>query len=476
MPIDPSISLQAQGPNINTMASFLDLGNKKLALDRGRATYDADVAQRQAESQSAQARSTVDQANVQPLIQQQAANTATAQTNLNTTQLQNARAHLSNAAQQLQMLVEKPDLSQPDIEDSLKKTLQQSNAPLSAYAQAAQGLPPPGLSPEQYRNFANQKLLSVQSAMEQLNTKYPAPAMVNNGAATIPSAQGNQALTGVAPGAQQGAPIPNQLGPGSLEGIQNDAEGRPYIVQRSPQGVVLGTRPVPGANVGGAPGAGGNGPVVLPPNETAQTRDQLQAERSAANQAIQQAPQMHNINQEVARLADTDVQTGKFGALVNKVASATGYNLGKDDAADYNTLGKMLARSNAALAASMPGPHTNAGLEQTNAANGSPEYDKITLKKIANLNDALVTGTQLYQQGLENSVKQNGIFGKRQFDQAWSNAMDVDALRLKNAVDNGNQGEIQMLIKNAGGKGSPGAQKLFDKLSKIDSLAGQAPQ
>jgi len=245
----------------------------------------------------------------------------------------------------------------------------------------------------------------------------------------------------------------------------------PYVVSRTPSGAIVNTGQVPGAQSGGADAGGG--PSVLPPNETTQTRDQLQGERNAAQQAILQAPQMHNINQEIAKIADTDVQTGKLGMIVNKIASATGYNLGKDEAADYNTLGKMLARSNATLAASMPGPHTNAGLEQTNAANGSPEYDKVTLKKIANLNDALVTGTELYQKGLENAIKQNGIFGKRQFDQAWAQSMDIDALRLKNAVDNGNSGEINMILKTVGGKGSPGAKKLLEKLGKIDALAGQ---
>jgi hypothetical protein len=366
------------------------------------------------------------------------------------------------------------------LQDAVYQTLKNSGAPAEAYGQAFAGLPKKGAGPKDVQKYVTDSLLQSQDIATHLDKIAPAPAAVNNGASTQFVAGGNQALTGVAPGTPQGQPIPNQISPQAQEEIQTDAQGNRYIVQRSPQGAILATRPVPGSTTGGPspdqPGAVPAGPVNLPPNETPQTRDALLAERMSANQAIQQAPQMHNINQEVARLADSDIQTGNLGKIINRLKSATGYNLGKDDAADYNTLGKMLARSNATLSASMPGPHTNAGLEQTNAANGSPEYDKVTLKKIANLNDALVTGTQLYQQGLENAIKQNGIFGKRQFDQAWSQAMDVDALRLKNAVDNDNKGEVQMILKTVGGQGSPGAKTLFNKLTKIDALAGQAGQ
>ena len=79
MPVQPDIALGFQGPNLNTIGSFLDIGRKRLELDKARDTYNSDVAQRQAESSSAQSSAQVNAANVQPLIQQQAAQTATSQ-------------------------------------------------------------------------------------------------------------------------------------------------------------------------------------------------------------------------------------------------------------------------------------------------------------------------------------------------------------------------------------------------------------
>ena len=459
MPIDPSISLGVTQPNFaQTAGSYIDLARKSTDL------------------RSAKANATVNEANVQPLIEQQKANTRTSQAQADAQELATMRSYVTNARQQLQPLYNNPNATVEDLQNAIFTTLKNSGAPSSAYGQAFSGLPKKGASPQEINKYVTDSLLQSQDVATQLDKIAPAPAMINNGAQTMPVAAGNQQLTGIPAGTPQGVATPNQIGPAAQEEVQSDAQGNRYIVQRSPQGAILSTRPVPGST-SGAPAPEGApqpaGPVNLPPNETPQTRDQLQGERNAAQQAILQAPQMHNINQEIAKIADTDVQTGKLGMIVNKISSATGYNLGKDEAADYNTLGKMLARSNATLAASMPGPHTNAGLEQTNAANGSPEYDKVTLKKIANLNDALVTGTELYQKGLENAIKQNGIFGKRQFDQAWAQSMDIDALRLKNAVDNGNSGEINMILKTVGGKGSPGAKKLLEKLGKIDALAGQ---
>src|SRR6185295_15026103 len=81
MATDASIPLQGVQPNpTNFISGFLDLGQKKLNLDKSRATFNADVAQRIADSSSAQSNATVNAANVNPLIQQQQAQTETAQT------------------------------------------------------------------------------------------------------------------------------------------------------------------------------------------------------------------------------------------------------------------------------------------------------------------------------------------------------------------------------------------------------------
>ncbi len=467
MPLDPSIALQIQSPNpANMISGFVDLGRKKLDLDKSRATYATDVAERKAQSSSAVSKATVDEANVNPLIQQQAAHTQGAKAVASQQELEALRAHAANITQQLGPLSQDPEISYGKVLKTVQDAAIAQGAPAAAVAQSLQGVPRTD-DKDELRKFVAQGLLRAQTISAQLEKLYPAPAMVNTGPTVQPVAAANPALSGIQPGTPQGAPVQMGVSPGAQEEIQTDTQGNRYIVQRSPQGTVLNTRQVPGSTYGG--GQPGAGPVNLPPNETAETRNALQGERQAALKMVQGAGPMRQLNREIYSIAEGDVQTGKLGGLINKVASATGYNLGTEAAADYNTLGKMLARSNQQLSQSM-GPHTNAGLEQANVAGGSTEYDKNTIKKIAALNDALVTGTMMYQAGLEKAIERDGIFGKRKFDQAWGTAMDPDALRLKNAVDNKDKGQIQMILKAAGGSGSPGAAKLLKSLQAMDAL------
>ena len=224
--------------------------------------------------------------------------------------------------------------------------------------------------------------------------------------------------------------------------------------------------------------------VDFPAGENLNTQAELQLQRTSAQQTANQAPTMHNINRSIISLVDSgDVSSGKWGETMQKLRSATGFlsdKFGDPNATDTNLAGKMLERSALTAAQSM-GPHTNAGLEAQVRANGSLEYTPQALRKIATLNDALTTGSTLYQAGLENVINGNGggIFAKRQFDQQWTKAMNpsggvdgVQALRLKNAVDAGDKTEIGNILKEVGGPNSKGAQMLFLKLQSIHQLAG----
>jgi hypothetical protein len=232
MPIDPSIPLQAQGPNLSTLGSFLQLGQQKLALDKGRATYDADVAANAANSRSAVARATVDTANVQPLIQQQQAAADITKSQLSQTELETMRKHLANSAQQLQTLITDPNINVGKVQDTLYQTLKNSGAPASAYAQAFQNLPPKNASPDDLKKYLAQSLAKAQDATAQLNSLYPAPAVLNSGQEAIPVAVGNEALTGVKPGTQVGQPTQMQVPPTATT---MGPGGQPTYVGAQPQ-------------------------------------------------------------------------------------------------------------------------------------------------------------------------------------------------------------------------------------------------
>lgn len=208
--------------------------------------------------------------------------------------------------------------------------------------------------------------------------------------------------------------------------------------------------------------------VNFPIGETADTQRELQAQRSSAQAATTQAGTMHDINRTIMREADAGLNTGRLGEFTQKLASLTGYNVAPGTSTDYNLLGKMLERS--ALTASQGmGPHTNAGLEAQVRANGSLEYTPDAIKKIASLNDALVSGQQAYQKGLETVISKspNGVFAKRQFDQSWGANFDPQAFALLNAKQNGDKKEYESIIQNLGG---PKSKQFNNVLIKLDAL------
>lgn len=476
MPVQPDIALQATTPNpTNFISSFLDLGQKKLNLDKSRATYDADVANAQAISQTNQAGAQVATATVQPKIDQQFANTSTAQSQAGTAasqmsdaQLANIRNHVANETQQIQTLANDPNLTRAKVISAVTSAAANANAPTASIAQSLQGLPDDD-DPVALKGFLASALQRAQAVTSHLNSQYPAPSAVSTDQGTQFVATGNPQLTGQQPGTPQGAPLapPNQ--------VTTDTSGNSTIINPAKRTAQPFNTPPPAA-----PGAPPAPQMSFPPGETAQTRDELQGERTAAKNVSLNAPQMHDINRSIVQEVDKGINTGTLGQLTQKLSSATGFSIGDQSSTDYNVLGKMLERS-ALTAAQGMGPHTNAGLEAQVRANGSTDYTPGAIRKIANLNDALTTGSTLYQQGLENAISTGGsVFAKRQFDQQWATAMNpaggvngVQALRLKNAVDNGDQKETAAVIAEVGGRGSKGATALLSKLQSIRALSGQ---
>jgi hypothetical protein len=273
------------------------------------------------------------------------------------------------------------------------------------------------------------------------------------------------------PGAVQDVgQVANQVGPMQREEIQQDALGNKYIVQRGPNGAILNTRPVPGSYnaVGGS--ATPSGPAVMPPGGQ-QAIDDAAKEVTAARAAANNAPIMHDLNRQIIAETDKGLNTGSLGALTQKIASATGYNLGGQSATDYNTLGKLLERS-ALQAAQGMGPHTNAGLEAQVRANGSLDYTPQAIRKIAVLNDALTSGAEHYRSGLEQALQASGQNPavKRVFDQQWAQNFDPRIMRLENAAASGDQKEISNVMQELGGPNSKAVRDLQTKARNLQIL------
>lgn len=287
MPLDPSISLQATVPNpTNYISGFLDLGRKKLELDKAKATYGADVSQRLAESQRAGIETGVaaDTAASRVSAAQSTAGTAAAQ--MNSEQLENARKHAANIAQQMETLRQKPDLSRDDIVRSVLDSALNANAPNAAILQALQGIPDKGAPAETYQKFVMQSLSRAQQVSQHLSTVAPAPTMVSTGQEVIPVASGNPAVTGVPAGTPQGPPTQMQIPPTATT---MGPGGQP--VYRGPQPAAA-QGPVPsGPAIGQVEGAVGPIQVATRHYEGIQQAAQAAPTRVAALQTImQEAP------------------------------------------------------------------------------------------------------------------------------------------------------------------------------------------
>lgn len=331
-------------------------------------------------------------------------------------------------------------------------------------------------------NFAKGAIVSSQSLLApeaQQTALSPQAGLTSTGGQIQPTIT-TPAVGGNAPSVQvgTGSATPVTLGPGSLENVEQDSLGNKYIVTRSPQGTILGTRPLGAA----APAAGGGGtgtgaPFRQQPGD-AQSIPVLEGERNQSRNLLSSAPIAHTTNRGILEELDHVISTGQTGQLTAKVASWVGAtpkgNTEAERAASaYDLIGKYTER-NALEAAKAMGPGTNMGLEAAIKANGSAAYNPTALKKITKLNDAIVSGVELYQPGLEKAIAADpakGVLAKRQFDQAWAQNFDPTIMMLNTAQREGDRAEIADIMKSLGGPKSARAQELLRKARNLDKLS-----
>jgi hypothetical protein len=230
----------------------------------------------------------------------------------------------------------------------------------------------------------------------------------------------------------------------------------------------------------GQPGYLNNGQFVasgLKPEDAA-AMPTLVAEREQARTMLSGAPLAHTTNRGILEELDKVISTGQTGGIIARASSIFGAIPGNTDAekaaSAYDLIGKYTER-NALEAAKSMGPGTNAGLEAAIKANGSAAYNPTALRTITKLNDAIVSGTEAYQPGLEKAIASspNGIIAKRQFDQQWAQNFDPRVMMIYNAAKSGDKAEVDNILKSVGGPGSKGAADLARRAHNIQQLSQQ---
>jgi hypothetical protein len=290
--------------------------------------------------------------------------------------------------------------------------------------------------PRKLQAFVMNARSQVMPPTAQIESQTPAGLPFNTGQV---SGLINTRPTAGATGPVPGTLTQNVVPPMSAEQVGTDAFGNPVRVVRDARGV-LSLEPMNTRGGATAPGAGG-APAPMysfPAGESPQTKQALEGERQVALTTLTQAPLLHATNRGVLEEIDRTAATGTPGPKLQALFSTLGvaFSTQEQKASAYDLVGKYLER-NALQAAQGMGPNTNAGLEAQIKANGSVAYNPTAIKKITRLNDALVTGVETYQPGLEKAIQgsPDQIFAKRRFDQQWAQNFDPRAMQIFNAAE-----------------------------------------
>jgi hypothetical protein len=272
-----------------------------------------------------------------------------------------------------------------------------------------------------------------------------------------------------------GTPGVGELPGGQMPRPVSTAPGAPVPGAAAPGVQVGGPMPpstVQGQNLPPAAAPGGTTPVArLRPGETPQTLQTANDLRVNSMNAAQQVPLQTFNNNQIIKLAD-DVTTGR-GA--NWVGNLTGGYAAlpwtSDNATNLNQLGHYMALQTASLANSSGLGGTDAARGIAGEISGTTNWTAPAIKQTARVNRALSTATDLFNQGVQNSFsKSSDPFAARDFQNKWSQTVDINSIRLFDAMRNNDKDAIREVVTAAGGPNSAGYKRLVDNIGRMQQL------
>lgn len=220
------------------------------------------------------------------------------------------------------------------------------------------------------------------------------------------------------------------------------------------------------------PAVGGTTAVVrIRPGETPQTVEQANALRNNSANAAAQVPLQSFNNNQIIKLAD-DVITGRganfIGALTGGYAALP---FTTDNATNLNQLGHYMALQTASLAQSSGLGGTDAARGIAGEISGTTNWTAPAIKQTARVNRALSTATDLFNQGVQAEFNRTkDPLSARDFQNKWSQTVDINAVRLYDAMRNNDKEAIREVVSAAGGPNSPGYKRLVDNIGAMQRL------
>ena len=262
-------------------------------------------------------------------------------------------------------------------------------------------------------------------------------------------------------GAQPAAPIP----PGAVAApmVRPNIQAQPLPPQGQPQ---------PG--YAAPPMVGGTTPVArIRAGETPQTVEAANAIRMGAANAAAQVPNQTFNNNEIVKLADEALTGRGAGTLANLTGGYAVFNavgLGGGNATALNQLGHYMSLQTASLAQSA-GLGTDAARNIAAESTGTVNWTPDAIKKTARVNRSLATATDLFNQGVQSAFdRSKDPLSARDFQSKWSQTVDINAVRLFDAMKNNDRDAIREVVTAAGGPNSPGYKRLVDNIGAMQKL------
>ena len=335
--------------------------------------------------------------------------------------------------------------------------------------------------PKAREDAANRIAASTIGVPEQVELKTPSGPVLSTGQTTQ--------MYNIRPTAGEAGPVAGTTAqqvvpPTGVETIEQDALGNRHVVSRSPQGTILSTRPVPAG--GGQPNAPNAPGFTNLPAGDREAIPQRTTQRIAVNNAAAQAPTQHSNNRYIISLAP-EAYTGTYSEAWAKIMGAVGLqNTPGDRAANSQRLGHFMALQAQANSQAM-NAGTDAARMISERATGSQEWTRDAIISTAKVNDALTSGVELFNRGMEKAIANAGgnVLAVGAFQNAWTQHFDVRAMQLHNAlqamkeVPKGSDAykeaekDVKEIVTSVAGKGSKGAEGLFKKYEMMHRLSTQ---
>jgi hypothetical protein len=207
------------------------------------------------------------------------------------------------------------------------------------------------------------------------------------------------------------------------------------------------------------------------PGETAETLASANQLRIRSQELAAQVPiQMFNNNQ-IIKLAD-EALTGRGANFVGALTGGyAGLPFTSDNATNLNVLGHYMSLQTASLAQNAGLGGTDAGRAIAGEMAGTTSWTAPAIKQTARVNRALTTAVDLFNQGVQATFdKTKDPFSVRDFQNKWAQTVDINAIRLFDALRNNDKDAIKEVVTAAGGPNSAGYKKLTTNIQAIDKL------